>query len=132
MTVSDRIVLMRNGRIVETNTPEELYSQPKHLFTANFIGESNFLEGWVREKVDGLTRIEVREGSTIESWERPWSGDPVVVSIRPEFVYPFTTGLRSKVTSSIYMGTYWRIKAKTEGDDEMNFDVPITEDISIK
>jgi hypothetical protein len=54
-------------------------------------------------------------------------GDAVVVSVRPEFVYPFTTGLRAKVTGSIYMGTYWRIKATTEGDDEMNFDVPITD-----
>ncbi len=128
MTVSDRIVLMRAGTIVEAGSPEELYSQPKHLFTANFIGESNFLEGWVREKVDSLTRIEIREGSTIEvlgSTLEP--GDPVVISVRPEFIYPFTTGLRSKVTSSIYMGTYWRIKATTEGDDEMNFDVPITD-----
>jgi len=128
MTVSDRIVLMRAGTIVEAGSPEELYSQPKHLFTANFIGESNFLEGWVREKVDGLTRVEVREGSTIDVMGSTMEiGDAVVVSVRPEFVYPFTTGLRAKVTGSIYMGTYWRIKATTEGDDEMNFDVPITD-----
>ncbi len=82
----------------------------------------------MREKVDGLTRIELRDGSIIEVWASTLElGDPVVVSVRPEFVYPFTTGLRSKVTSSIYMGTYWRIKAMTESDDEMNFDVPITD-----
>jgi ABC-type Fe3+/spermidine/putrescine transport system ATPase subunit len=128
MTVSDRIVLMRAGSVVETGTPEELYSHPQHLFTANFIGESNFLEGWVREKEDGLSRVEIREGSTVEVMSAGLSiGDPVVISVRPEFVYPFTSGLRSNVTSSIYMGTYWRIKATTESDDEMNFDVPITD-----
>jgi ABC-type Fe3+/spermidine/putrescine transport system ATPase subunit len=128
MTVSDRIVLMRAGSVVETGTPEELYSRPLHLFTANFIGESNFLEGWVREKVDGLSRVEIREGSTVEVMSTDFNiGDPVVISVRPEFVYPFTTGLRSNVTSSIYMGTYWRINANTESDDEMNFDVPITD-----
>ena len=45
MSVADRIVIMRKGRIVETGTPNELYNHPKELFTANFLGESNFLEG---------------------------------------------------------------------------------------
>ncbi len=47
MSVSDRIVLMRAGAIVEIGTPEQLYTRPLDIFTANFVGETNLFEGWV-------------------------------------------------------------------------------------
>ncbi len=42
MTISDNIILMRKGEIVQTGTPEELYDQPNSMFAANFIGKCNF------------------------------------------------------------------------------------------
>ncbi|MBI0582843.1 MAG: ABC transporter ATP-binding protein [Methanomassiliicoccus sp.] len=129
MTVSDRIVLMRNGRIVETNTPELLYLQPKDLFTANFIGETNFLEGAVREVLEDRTLVELRDGTVVEARSSQFgSGDAVVLSIRPERVHPASEGLRSVVRNITYMGTYIRIAVETDSEDRVNFDVSTSED----
>ena len=66
MSVSDRIVLMKKGSVVEIGTPEQLYTKPLKIFTANFIGETNLLEGWVKSVADGITRIELRDESIVE------------------------------------------------------------------
>ncbi len=82
MTVSDRIVLMRDGRIVEANTPELMYTRPRELFTANFIGETNLLEGIVKEVTEEVAMVELRDGTIVEAQPAPFrSGDPVVLSI---------------------------------------------------
>jgi ABC-type Fe3+/spermidine/putrescine transport system ATPase subunit len=128
MSVSDRIVLMRAGAVVEAGTPEKLYTHPERIFTANFIGETNLIEGWVKEKVEGASTIELRGGADVSVAECHFGrGEAVVVSIRPEFVFPFTSGLRAKVTRITYMGSYWRAAAETETDDEVEFDIPIQE-----
>jgi ABC-type Fe3+/spermidine/putrescine transport system ATPase subunit len=54
MSVADRIIIIKKGRVVEVGTPEQLYFRPKTLFTANFLGEANFLEGRLA-KIDGDT-----------------------------------------------------------------------------
>ena len=128
MSVSDRIVLMRAGSIVEMGTPYQLYSRPEHMFTMNFIGETNLIEGWVKEKDQGLCRIELRDGSELEVESCAQDiGSAVVVSIRPEFVYPFTSGLSSKIVAITYMGTYWRMTAESVSEDEVDFDVPVSD-----
>ena len=129
MTVSDRIVLMRNGQIVEANTPEQLYLAPKHLFTANFVGETNLLEGTVREILEDRTLVELRDGTVVEA--RPSSfrrGDAVILSIRPERVHPASQGMRAVVRSITFMGTYIRITVDTDSEDRVNFDVSTSED----
>ena len=50
MAISDRIAVMRKGKILQVGTPQELYLNPQHIFVANFVGESNFLEGFVTER----------------------------------------------------------------------------------
>jgi ABC-type Fe3+/spermidine/putrescine transport system ATPase subunit len=129
MTVSDRIVLMRNGRIVETNTPELLYLAPEHLFTANFVGETNLLEGVVREVLEDRSLVELRDGTVVEARPSGFEGgDAVVLSIRPERVHPASEGLRSIVKSITFMGTYIRIAVETDSEDQLNFDVGTSED----
>lgn len=128
MSVSDRIVLMRKGSIMEMGSPEQLYARPQHMFTANFIGETNFFEGWVKEKGEGLNKIELRDGSEIAVASCPFEkGSAIVVSVRPEFVFPFTSGLKARITSITYMGTYWRISTEAESEDEVELDVPVGE-----
>jgi ABC-type Fe3+/spermidine/putrescine transport system ATPase subunit len=125
MSVSDRIVVMRAGGIVETGTPEQLYTRPKDIFTSNFIGETNLFEGWVERCAEGKASIELRDGSIIEV-ERCDSeeGSGVVVSVRPEFVFPSTSGLHATIRAITYMGTYWRISAEADSQDAIEFDVP--------
>ncbi len=123
-SVSDRIVLMRAGMVVETGTPEELYTRPRNIFTANFIGETNLLEGWVKEVGNGSSTIELRNGGLVRvAQDDIEAGDAVVISVRPEFVFPAEEGMKAVVTNMTYMGTYWRITANTEDEEEVSFDV---------
>jgi len=128
MSVSDRIVVMRAGGIVESGTPEQLYTRPRDVFTANFVGETNLLEGWVKERNEGGSMIELRDNSVIVV-ERcdPSVGEAVVVSVRPEFVFPFTDGLLSRIEYLTYMGTYWRVSARSQSKDMVDFDIPSIE-----
>jgi len=125
MTVSDRIVLMRAGRIVESGSPEDMYLRPKELFTANFIGETNLLEGTVRGPDADATLVELRDGTIVEA--RPsgfHSGDPVVLSVRPERVHSAREGLHAIVQSATFMGSFARVVAEADSGDIIEFDVP--------
>ncbi|MBW6425760.1 ABC transporter ATP-binding protein [Rhizobium sp. XQZ8] len=86
MVMSDRICLMNRGQIEQIGTPQELYFQPKTLFAADFLGESNLIAGTiVGEENDCLTlelpgigTVRVRSGNT------PVSGSDIVHFTRPE------------------------------------------------
>ena len=86
LTMSDRIAIMNEGRIVQIDTPVELYESPANLFVADFIGESNFLQGRVAETKSDRTAIETRQG--IKVWVRKSSqmesGEEISVAVRPE------------------------------------------------
>ena len=58
MAMSDKILLLNFGRIEQQGTPEEMYSQPRTQFTAEFMGSNNRLPGKVAELADGRARIE--------------------------------------------------------------------------
>jgi ABC-type Fe3+/spermidine/putrescine transport system ATPase subunit len=87
LTMSDRIVLMNEGRIVQEGTPAEIYERPASVFASGFIGEANLLRGLVVAADGGQTRVRVAElgGSEIVA---PAGGglidQSVVVSVRPE------------------------------------------------
>ena len=126
MTVSDRIVLMRNGRIIESNTPEMMYKAPKELFTANFIGETNLLDGVVVASGDDRTLVEVRDGSAVEAQPSDFEpGDAVVISVRPERVHALNEGLSAVVRSMSFVGTYIRVTAEADSEDILRFDIPV-------
>ena len=86
LTMSDRIAIMNEGRIVQLDNPGELYESPANLFVADFIGESNFLAGRVGETRGDKTLVETEAG--LEVWvpklEHPAAGAEVSVAVRPE------------------------------------------------
>jgi ABC-type Fe3+/spermidine/putrescine transport system ATPase subunit len=128
MSVSDRIVLMRNGMIVEINSPEMLYKEPRTIFSANFVGETNLIEGRV-VGTDKFTEVSLRDGTILKLERGGFSkGEAVVISVRPENVYPSDSGMWARIIGSIFMGTYLRVTAQTEGDDIVEFDFPVSED----
>jgi spermidine/putrescine transport system ATP-binding protein len=91
LTMSDVIVVMRDGRIQQQGQPEELYERPVNQFVANFIGVSNPVPGRVLS-FDAATRRAVfesarglrLEGKVTDPDATPAAGDQVVVAIRPE------------------------------------------------
>jgi len=114
MSISDRVVVMRRGRIIESGKPLELYMRPKTLFTANFVGEANFLAG----KIDRITErgsiIDLRGGLKIMSIDRSMKvGDRVVTAFRPEFAglgkRRGENLLSGKITDIVYSGSLARL-----------------------
>jgi ABC-type Fe3+/spermidine/putrescine transport system ATPase subunit len=125
MSVSDRIILMRKGGIVETGTPMEIYRNPKSIFAANFIGETNLMECTVAGKTKkGRTIVRLRSGDKVRARKSSLStGDAAVLSVRPEYVYTASEGLAAKVESTVFMGTYRRVRAKAVTGDRVEYNI---------
>jgi ABC-type Fe3+/spermidine/putrescine transport system ATPase subunit len=90
LSVSDRIAVMRQGRLEQLGTPQELYRQPANVSVRDFVGRTIVLKGMVEELVDTGVRVRL-SGDEILTCRggapaslRP--GDPVQVAIRPEHV----------------------------------------------
>ncbi len=91
LTMSDVIVVMKDGRIQQQGRPEELYQRPANRFVAGFIGSSNFLEATVvgHDRATGRTTVETANGlrltgPAMDPQASPSAGDGVTVAIRPE------------------------------------------------
>jgi len=87
MSISDRLVIMKAGRIVEVGTPLELYLSPKQLFTANFLGEANFIPGTVEESNSGHIVVSVNGWKLSVPRSGFARGERVVIAVRPEMVF---------------------------------------------
>ena len=85
LAISDRIIVMNGGRIVEAGTPHAIYRAPAEPFTADFIGISNLIAGTARQAQDGGWRIETPHGVLVGAVEgNVASGDRVMAFVRPE------------------------------------------------
>ncbi len=87
MAISDRIAVMRKGEVVQVGTPHELYMEPKEIFVANFVGESNFLEAHVESVKDKVAVLALRGNLRVKVLEREGTRKPeenVVLAVRPE------------------------------------------------
>ena len=136
MSLSDRIAVMKSGRVEQLGTPEEVYEAPRSSFVAAFIGDTNFFSGVVAEpmekshvlsgllsaavdkdysrlKVDGLSDLQCYNDKQIRE------GEDVYLSIRPEKMRisrerpkaePHLNALQGEVEDVIYLGSqtkYW-------------------------
>ena len=86
MTMSDRLAVMRHGRIEQIGPPEEVYERPSTEFVAGFLGASNLLEGHVATRADPWTTIVIAGGSalTISRDRLDGTETAVKVGVRPE------------------------------------------------
>lgn len=99
MAISDRIAVMRKGKILQVGTPQELYLKPQHIFVANFVGESNFLEGYVAGREGNKIIVDLRGGISVKSIDQDHKiGEKIVVGIRPE-LFKITLGEKSGINS---------------------------------
>jgi putative spermidine/putrescine transport system ATP-binding protein len=81
LTMSDRIGILKDGRVIEEGRPEEIYNRPRSLFAATFLGDANILTGaW-----NGQSMV-LADGTAIQidSTDGLSNGDPVTSAIRPE------------------------------------------------
>jgi iron(III) transport system ATP-binding protein len=129
MTLSDRVVIMHEGRIQQIGTPSEIYAHPGNRFVADFIGKANFLEATVAS-------IDSPASATLDLYGKKVSvsadtgnlreGATVVVVARPESVSlePRTTGgLHGIIRESVYLGSEIVYEVKLE-DRLITVEVP--------
>lgn len=88
LAMADRMAVLTRGRIGQIGTPEEIYREPRSAYVANFIGETNLIEGELIEILNGFAMVRTQAGPlagriTDPDW-RPAPGEPVRLSIRPE------------------------------------------------
>lgn len=85
LTMSDRIVLMDGGCVMQEGTPRELYDRPRTVFASNFIGESNLLPGTIWKRTEAGLQVSVGDILVLAPDDPSFAaGDKVIVSIRPE------------------------------------------------
>jgi spermidine/putrescine transport system ATP-binding protein len=85
MTMSDRIAVMRAGRIEQLGTPEELYERPATEFVAGFLGVSNLLDGEVAGRDDRYADVRLADGTMLRAPASALNGETQVrLGIRPE------------------------------------------------
>ena len=112
LAMSDRILLLNEGRIEQQGTPQEMYGNPATLFAADFMGSNNRLPGRVTEIRDGAARL---EGEGYALWGRArkgaTSGKDGTAMIRLERIRlatgPGDNRLEARLTTSMYLGDKW-------------------------
>ncbi len=118
LTMADKIAVMNKGKIVQIGEPKELYENPRSSFVANFIGNTNILQGKIIEVDGGFCKVDIPGlsqvwGTVVSDAIRELTvGDPVHISIRPEKIQITKKGntapehnvLSGKVEELIYVG----------------------------
>jgi spermidine/putrescine transport system ATP-binding protein len=86
LTMSDRIAVMHEGRVLQVGTPTQIYERPNCRFVADFIGETNFLDGSVIERDNGRVTVMIRPDVKVRvlAGEESAADAGVTVAIRPE------------------------------------------------
>lgn len=132
LTMSDRIAVFHEGRVVQQGTPDALYMQPHDAFVAGFIGENNMLSGSVAAMADGHVRVALADGPDVVA--TPVGdlahGAQVLVAVRPEAIRVSSdhasgdNTCRAVVTSHIYFGDHQRLLTEIGAGHRVTVKVP--------
>ncbi len=126
LTMSDRIAVMKGGRVHQIGSPDEIYSRPATAFVASFIGEMNFLHGRLLASDGGVHRAavgggELRASRTTLAGTEP-EGEEVLVCVRTERVQVNTHrttdhALQGTVRRIVYRGTDYEVTCAVDGQE---------------
>lgn len=134
LTMSDRIAVMNNGYLEQVGTPEEVYNHPQTKFVADFIGESNIIEGYIEHMTEDSIEVTMESGKAVihESGYRP--EEMVYLCVRPENLKITTDAVegfrfRGQVREHIFIGSINKtmielpngqmLKAETPAEDAL-------------
>lgn len=114
LTMSDRVVVMKDGQILQIGTPQDIYNEPKNAFVADFIGESNIMDGLMHK--DYLVEFANDYFECLDKGFAPM--EQVQVVIRPEdisVVPPEGAKLTGLVDTIIFKGVHYEIMVNSLG-----------------
>ena len=118
LTMSDRIVLLKDGKIEQVDTPVKIYEKPNSLYVADFLGESNLFNGKVVSKKDEFALVELEDGNIIKVIAPKVKVDDIVnIVIRPENIKLGVKKVKENclfgvIKEQIYDGAYTNILVK--------------------
>ena len=110
LTMSDRIAVMNRGRLEQVGTPEEVYNHPETKFVADFIGESNIIEGYIENMTDDSIEVTMESGKAMIHETGYRMEEMVYLCIRPENLKISTEAkegfrFRGQVKEHIFIGS---------------------------
>jgi len=128
LSVADRFAVMDQGCLIQAGTPQQMYRDPRSVFVAGFMGETNFIHGEIIRETsrNHLWAVQTPSGlfwgrATDESWQ-PQPGDKVTLSIRPESwrleIYPeYKNCVSGQFRRAIYLGesAQYELESPTAG-----------------
>jgi spermidine/putrescine transport system ATP-binding protein len=131
LTMSDVIVVMRDGLIQQQGSPEVLYRHPVNRFVAGFIGSSNFVPGRLADSPDGRGRVVVEVAGNVRlvgrltEGDRPIAGDEVTLALRPESVRLAPAGMSLGGGESGWASLVGRVRSDTYLGDQREYRVEV-------
>lgn len=130
LTMCDRIAIMDEGRIEQIGTAEEIYERPRTRFVADFVGDTNFLDGRVTAKDGSVATIESNGLSIlVVDEERFQVGDEIALSIRPERIHVGSSAEKcdvlynARIGDVIYTGAMRRLLLRLPNDMSLKADL---------
>ncbi len=113
LTMSDKIVVMRDGNIEQIGTPMEIYNEPANRYVANFIGQSNIMDGIMKK--DYLVNFDDKDFECVDYDFK--ENEPVDVVIRPEDIEIKKKGrgkMNGQVISVMFKGVHYEVIVETK------------------
>ncbi|QRM57320.1 ABC transporter ATP-binding protein [Sinorhizobium sp. BG8] len=134
LALSDRIVVMNQGRILQIGSPADLYDEPATPFVADFIGATNLFDATFVGRDGDCDLLRLSDGSEIRRRRRPTClsflpGQPIIVGIRPERLqtsaFDTSNKLQARVVETLFQGDRIRMELMSQGNHRPFFaDVP--------
>lgn len=134
LSMSDRIVVLKDGKIEQVGSPVEVYENPKSLYVADFLGEANIFKGKVVEVLDSKCKVLIQNNLEFYVFNKNYQiGDYLSIIVRPENMKISKTSrkmncLEGIILEEIYTGSVtlilvevmkWQIKVIISGNDKL-------------
>ena len=136
LAISDRIAVMSKGKIEQLDQPEEIYSNPRTVFAATFVGTSNHFQGVLQSAAEGLCQV-ANQTLHVTPVPQLHKGDKVLVMVRPEEVTLHmaseimdgsVNGNGNQITGTIelrtFLGPFTRFHVRVTNDTILTADIP--------
>ena len=122
LTMSDRIAVMNEGRILQIGGPRDIYDHPAERFVADFIGDTNFVNGEMTSVDGDAAQVTLASGNSVSA-RRPEGGatsGSVTIAIRPEHAKLEKSGglLTGTLSNIVYFGTDTHYHINLQGGDD--------------
>lgn len=114
LSMSDQVAVIKDGRVLQTGSPREVYRYPNSEFVATFLGDSNIVPGRMMDRdicwVEGMGPVSLARPSRVPP------GTEVRLCLRPELLLPDKEGsLRARVVTALYEGAWIRAWVRIHG-----------------